>query len=187
MLLGELDQRIGLSDRFAGCFVDHRRPDLVEHPVEDLVRQRILRLSLGYEDLNDHDSLRADALLATAVGKVDPTGSQRRREQDRGSALAGKPGAGLALLRRTGGAAELGFPDLGAYSLERLGRRRRWERPRTQVLGPGRVLEGRRAALPAGGGGRRSPRLPHPEPLARLVAGRPAPVDAATVHPDLAP
>jgi hypothetical protein len=90
LLLGELDRRIGLVQRFAGCFSDYRDSRYVEHPVEDLLRQRVLGLCLGYEDLNDHDTLRGDALLATAVGKRDPTGQDRRREQDRGSALAGK-------------------------------------------------------------------------------------------------
>lgn len=90
LLLGELDRRTGIVDRFAGCFTDHRDPKLVEHPLEDLLRQRVLGLCLGYEDLNDHDTLRGDALLATAVGKRDPTGQSRRREEDRGKALAGK-------------------------------------------------------------------------------------------------
>jgi hypothetical protein len=90
LLVGELDRRIGLTRRFARCFTDHRDPRLIEHPVEGLVRQRVLGLCLGYEDLNDHDTLRGDALLATAVGKADPTGSTRRREEDRGYALAGK-------------------------------------------------------------------------------------------------
>jgi len=90
LLLGELDRRTGIVSRFASCFTDHRVPSLVEHPVEDLVRQRVLGLCLGYEDLNDHDVLRGDALLATAVGKSDPTGMSRRREQNRGHALAGK-------------------------------------------------------------------------------------------------
>jgi hypothetical protein len=45
---------------------------------------------LGYEDLNDHDVLMRDPLLAILSGKKDPTGGNRRREQDRGKALAGK-------------------------------------------------------------------------------------------------
>jgi hypothetical protein len=45
---------------------------------------------LGYEDLNDHDELRLDPLLAAMVGKDDPTGQDRRRQQDQGKALAGK-------------------------------------------------------------------------------------------------
>lgn len=47
-------------------------------------------VALGYEDLNDHDDLRHDPLLATLVGKVDPTGQDRQRERDRGKPLAGK-------------------------------------------------------------------------------------------------
>ena len=52
--------------------------------------QRIYGLALGYEGLNDHDLLRRDPLLAAAVGKLDPEGQERRRETDRGAALAGK-------------------------------------------------------------------------------------------------
>lgn len=49
-------------------------------------------LALGYEDLNDHDTLRHDPLLATLVGHDDPLGKQRRRKADRGTRLAGTPG-----------------------------------------------------------------------------------------------
>src|SRR5262249_45274279 len=67
-----------------------RDPKLIEHTVEELVGQRIYGMALGYEDLNDHDLLRRDPLLAAAVGKIDPEGQERRREADRGAALAGK-------------------------------------------------------------------------------------------------
>ena len=53
-----------------------------------LLAQRVYALALGYEDLNDHDQLRGDALLSLAAGKVDPTGAGRVRERDRGVALA---------------------------------------------------------------------------------------------------
>ena len=76
--------------QFAACFTDHRNPDLIEHPVKDLVAQRVYGLALGYEDLNDHDDLRHDPLLAAVVGKDDPTGKTRQRQRDRGKALAGK-------------------------------------------------------------------------------------------------
>ena len=55
-----------------------------------LLRQRIFGLALGYEDLNDHDKLRYDPLLAVLVGKEDPTGQDACRVRDRGKALAGK-------------------------------------------------------------------------------------------------
>jgi len=60
LLLGATDRRIRLINRFAGCFGDHRRPDLIEHEVATLVAQRVFGLALGYEDLNDHDHLRHD-------------------------------------------------------------------------------------------------------------------------------
>jgi hypothetical protein len=90
LLLAEVDRRLGLLEQFAACFKDHRNPDLVEHSIEELVRQRVFGLALGYEDLIDHDELRKDPLLASVVGKSDPTGSDRRQEQDRGKPLAGK-------------------------------------------------------------------------------------------------
>ena len=90
VLLEQVDRRINLLSRFGRCFRDHRDPGQLEHPVLDLVRQRIFGLALGYEDLNDHDELSRDPMLATAVGKADPTGQSRRRKRDKGRALAGK-------------------------------------------------------------------------------------------------
>lgn len=90
LLLREVEQKFGFLERFARCFTDHRAPDLVEHSVLDLVKQRVFALCLGYEDLNDHDRLRLDPLLAVLVGKHDPTGQDRLRERDKGRALAGK-------------------------------------------------------------------------------------------------
>lgn len=70
LLLGATDRAIALVDRFAGCFRDHRRPDLVEHAVTTLVRQRVFGIALGYEDLNDHDELRHDPVMAVLAGKL---------------------------------------------------------------------------------------------------------------------
>ncbi|MCW5738468.1 MAG: IS1380 family transposase [Enhydrobacter sp.] len=70
LLLGSTDRAIGLLDRFAGCFEDHRDGDLIEHQVRTLVGQRVFGLALGYEDLNDHDHLRHDPLLAVLLGKL---------------------------------------------------------------------------------------------------------------------
>jgi hypothetical protein len=50
----------------------------------------VFALALGYEDLNDHDDLRRDALLAACLGKRDPTGKSRRRSRDQGCPLAGR-------------------------------------------------------------------------------------------------
>ena len=90
LLLRETERVTGIIGQFAACFTDHRDPDLIEHPAEDLIAQRIYALALGYEDLNDHDDLRHDPLLAVLVGKRDPLGRHRSRERDRGKALAGK-------------------------------------------------------------------------------------------------
>ena len=90
LLLRQTEQLTGIIRQFAACFVDHRNPDLVEHSLEDLIAQRVYALALGYEDLNDHDDLRGDPLLATIVGKRDPTGKDRSRARDHGKPLAGK-------------------------------------------------------------------------------------------------
>ncbi len=86
----EVEKRTGIIERFAGCFRDHRAEEQVEHTVKELVAQRVYALALGYEDLNDHDQLRQDPLLAVLAEKGDPTGESRVRERDRGKALAGK-------------------------------------------------------------------------------------------------
>jgi len=90
LLLREVEAKTRIIGRFAGCFTDHRDPELIEHAVDHLVAQRIYGLALGYEDLNDHDQLRHDPLMAVLVGKQDPTGQTRVRQRDRGKALAGK-------------------------------------------------------------------------------------------------
>jgi Transposase DDE domain group 1 len=70
LLLGAADQAIGLVGRFAQCFRDVRRPELIEHAVKTLVGQRVFGIALGYEDLNDHDELRHDAVMAVLAGKL---------------------------------------------------------------------------------------------------------------------
>src|SRR5947208_3347788 len=71
LLLGATDRAIRLVGRFAGCFVDRRRPEQVEHSVSTLVGQRIFGIALGYEDLNDHDELRHDPVMAMLAGKLE--------------------------------------------------------------------------------------------------------------------
>ena len=55
LLLGQADRAIGLIERFAGCFTDHRDARLVEHEVKTLVGQRVVGIALGYEDLTQLD------------------------------------------------------------------------------------------------------------------------------------
>jgi hypothetical protein len=88
LLLQQVDSGLEISRTLAACFKDDRDSSRLEHSVEELVRQRIFALSLGYEDLNDHAQLRRDPLLATVIGKEDPLGTGRRLEKDRGSACA---------------------------------------------------------------------------------------------------
>jgi hypothetical protein len=70
LLLGAADRAIGLISRFALCFHDERRPELIEHEVVTLVGQRVIGIALGYEDLNDHDELRHDPMMAVLAGKL---------------------------------------------------------------------------------------------------------------------
>jgi hypothetical protein len=90
VLLARLDRSYGYLKRFATCFTDHRDPDRLEHDLLSLLRQRVYGLALGYEDLNDHDTLCTDPLLASLCGKFDPLGQDRVRRQDRGKPLSGK-------------------------------------------------------------------------------------------------
>jgi hypothetical protein len=71
VLLGATNRRIRLVERFAGCFIDHRAADLIEHTVSSLVGQRVFGLALGYEDVIDHDGLRHDPVMALLAGKLE--------------------------------------------------------------------------------------------------------------------
>src|ERR1700746_392939 len=71
LLLGAGERAIDLVDRFADCFRDHRRQDLIEHAVGTLIGQRVFGIALGYEDLNDHDELRHDPIMAVLAGKLE--------------------------------------------------------------------------------------------------------------------
>jgi hypothetical protein len=90
LLLREIDKANNFLEDFSNCFADYRDPRYTEHTVQELVSQRIYGICLGYEDVNDHDILRNDPLLATICGKGDPEGEERKLERDRGKALAGK-------------------------------------------------------------------------------------------------
>ena len=70
LLLGEADRAIRLTERFATCFIDARMPELVELEVGTMVLQRVVGIARSYEDLNDHDELRHDPVLAVLAGKL---------------------------------------------------------------------------------------------------------------------
>ena len=71
LLLGATDRAIRMMDRLASCFHDVRCPELIEYQVATLVGQRVFGIALGYEDLNDHDELRHDPMLAVLAGKLE--------------------------------------------------------------------------------------------------------------------
>jgi hypothetical protein len=93
MLLRQLDRRFGLSDAVAKALSDPRDPDRITYPLQDLITQQLYGLCCGYEDLNDHDRLRHDPLLQTAVGNVmalasSPTFSRLETRATRADVLA---------------------------------------------------------------------------------------------------
>ena len=83
LLLGATDRAIRLVSRFAGCFNDARDASSIEHSVATLVGQRVFGIALGYEDLNDHDELRNDPVMAVLAGKL-------RARRKRCAPVAGK-------------------------------------------------------------------------------------------------
>jgi hypothetical protein len=68
LLLSEVDRKLGLMEKAARCIADPRRPLLIKHDVQDMLRQRVYGLAQGWEDLNDHTALRRDVAMQTAVG-----------------------------------------------------------------------------------------------------------------------
>ena len=90
LLLREVEKRTHILKRLSQCFKDYRNPDRIEHTVEELVKQRVYGISMGYEDLNDHEILRNDPLLGLLCDKEDPSGLSRQRQRDKGKATAGK-------------------------------------------------------------------------------------------------
>jgi hypothetical protein len=108
LLLRETDQRIDLLSRVSKCFSDHRHPVWIVHELRELLAQRIYGLALGYEDVNDHEELRRDPLLALVAGK-------RRLEEP----LAGKSTLNRLELTPAGSPLEDRYPKI-TYSTEAL-------------------------------------------------------------------
>ena len=69
LLLRQTDKRLNLLPRLAGCFLDGRNQNLVEHPVQQMLSQRVYGLALGYEDINDHEQLRKDPVFGILAGR----------------------------------------------------------------------------------------------------------------------
>lgn len=75
VLLRQVDERIGLTRAAARVFADRRRRASVTHGVRDMLAQRVYALCCGWEDVSDHNVLRRDLALQTAVGRVDDLAS----------------------------------------------------------------------------------------------------------------
>jgi hypothetical protein len=93
MVLREVDRRLGLVRALDAGIADPRAPDLITHRQLDLLRQRIYGLALGYEDLNDHDTLRQDLAWQSAVERgqelaSSPTLCRFENRADRRTAVA---------------------------------------------------------------------------------------------------
>lgn len=71
VLLAELDKKLKITKKFAKCFQDYRDSSYTNYSVHQLLAQRIYGISLGYEDVNDHDELRYDPALAIALEKLN--------------------------------------------------------------------------------------------------------------------
>jgi len=69
LLLREADRQLGLIRRLAACIPDPRDPLMTVHDQQTMLAQRIFGIALGYEDLNDHDTLRDDPLMAVLADK----------------------------------------------------------------------------------------------------------------------
>src|SRR5713226_9042227 len=108
LLLRQADRKIGLLRRVARCFTDYRQPQRIEHELSEMLAQRIYGLALGYEDLNDHEQLRQDPLLAVLAGK-----------RDWGESLAGKSTLNRMELTPAGSPAGERYHKIG-YSAEAL-------------------------------------------------------------------
>lgn len=73
LLLREVDRRLGLTEALADCIADPRNPLMVIHDVKTMLIQRICGIAMGYEDLNDHQTLRDDPLFSVlAEHRPDP-------------------------------------------------------------------------------------------------------------------
>ncbi len=74
LLLRGAEKKLGLAKRLASCIRDRRKPDRIEHPLEEMLRLRMFAIAAGYEDADDCDSLRHDPVFKMAVGRLPEDG-----------------------------------------------------------------------------------------------------------------
>jgi Transposase DDE domain group 1 len=75
MLVRQVDRRLGLTQAAARVFDDKRRAASVKHSIAELIAQRVYGLCCGWEDVSDHNTLRRDLVLQTAVGRSEELAS----------------------------------------------------------------------------------------------------------------
>src|SRR5688572_26967762 len=75
LLLREIDRKLKLTERLSKLIPDRRDPNRIQHSLMSMLQQRIYGLALGYEDLNDHNQIRHDLALQTAVNRIEPLAS----------------------------------------------------------------------------------------------------------------
>jgi hypothetical protein len=74
LVLRGVEKKLGLAARLAACIRDRRKPERIEHPLEEMLRLRMFAIAAGYEDANDCDSLRYDPIFKMAVGHAPESG-----------------------------------------------------------------------------------------------------------------
>jgi Transposase DDE domain group 1 len=75
LVLAEIERRLGIAERLAGCIEDRRAPERVQHALAEMIRLRALLIAAGCEDANDCDALRADPAFKMAVGRLPESGA----------------------------------------------------------------------------------------------------------------
>ena len=76
LVLAEIERRLDIAERLAGCITDPRAPERVRHGLAEMIRFRALLIAAGYEDANDCDALRDDPAFKMAVGRLPETGAE---------------------------------------------------------------------------------------------------------------
>jgi len=76
LVLAEIERKLRIADRLAGCIADPRAPERVRHSLAEMIRYRALLITAGYPDANDCDALRDDPAFKMAVGRLPETGAQ---------------------------------------------------------------------------------------------------------------
>ena len=74
LLLRDAEKKLGLGERLASCMTDRRKPDRIEHSLQEMLQLRMFAIAAGYEDADDCDSLRQDPIFKMAVGRLPESG-----------------------------------------------------------------------------------------------------------------